>query len=87
MAQLIILLLLIIGVIVVMAVAFAGVSYVLGVHLHSRNGTIAVATERDPCAQSNADRDWYLSLPTWQQSAIMAWWWANRFQWAAKGCK
>jgi len=79
--------LLIIGVAVLMVAAFVGISYALGVHLHRRNGTIAFATERDPCAQCNADRDWYLTLPYWQQTAITAWWWINRFQWAAKGCR
>ena len=85
--QFITLLLLIVGVAVLMVVFFSAVSYALGVHLYSRGGTIALATERDPCAQCNADRDWYLALPYWQQTAITAWWWANRFQWAAKGCK
>lgn len=85
--QFIIVLLLIIGVVVVVAAAFTGISYAFGLQLYRRTGTIAVASEREPCAQCNADRDWYLSLPTWQQSAILAWWWANRFQWAAKGCK
>ena len=85
--QFILLLLLIIGVTVVMALVLAGISYAFGVQLHRRNGTLAVPTERDPCAQSNADLDWYLSLPYWQQYAITAWWWANRFRWAAKGCE
>lgn len=85
--QFILVLLLIIGVAVVMTAGFAGISYALGLHLYGRNGTIAVATERDPCAQSNADRDWYLTLPYWQQYAISVWWWVNRYQWATKGCK
>jgi hypothetical protein len=85
--QLILLLLLIIGVVVVMAAGFAGISYAFGMHLYRRNGTLAFATERDPCAQCNADRDWYLALPYWQQTVITAWWWANRFQWASKGCR
>jgi hypothetical protein len=85
--QLILLLLLIIGVAVVMTASFAGISYAVGLHFYGRNGTIALATERDPCAQCNADRDWYLSLPYWQQCVISAWWWANRLRWAAKGCK
>jgi len=83
--QFIMVLLLIIGVAVLMVACFIGISYALGVHLNRRDGTIAFATERDPCAQCNADRDWYLTLPSWQQTAITAWWWANRFQWAAKG--
>ena len=83
--QFILLLLLIIGVVVLMVAAFVGISYALGVHLYRRDGTIAFATERDPCAQYTADRDWYQTLPSWQQTAITAWWWVNRFQWAAKG--
>jgi len=55
--QLILLLLLIIGVAVVMTASFAGISYAVGLHFYGRNGTIALATERDPCAQCNADRD------------------------------
>lgn len=84
--QVIMILLLIIGVAVLMGAGFAGLSYALGMHLYRRGGTIAFASERDPCAQCNADRDWYLSLPYWQQIAVTAWWWANRVQWAAKGC-
>jgi len=85
--QIILLLLLIIGVAVLMVAGFAGISFAVGLHLYRRNGTIAFASERDPCAQCNADRDWYLTLPYWQQTAITAWWWINRFQWAAKGCR
>jgi len=85
--QFIMLVLLIIGVSVLMVAGFVGISYAFGMHLYRRNGTIAFATERDPCAQCNTDRDWYQTLPSWQQTAITAWWWVNRFQWAAKGCK
>jgi hypothetical protein len=81
------LIVLIIGVAVMMVVFLSAVSYALGVHLNGRGGTVAFASDRDPCAQCNADRDWYMTLPYWQQTAITAWWWANRFHWAAKGCK
>jgi hypothetical protein len=85
--QFLTLMVLIIGVAVVMVVFLSAVSYAFGVHLNGRSGTVALKSDRDPCAQSNADRDWYFSLPYWQQTAITAWWWANRFHWAAKGCK
>lgn len=85
--QVLTVLLLIVGVGVLAIAGFVGISYGLGVHLYRRDSTRFGATGRDPCAQSYADRDWYLALPLWQQTAITAWWWANRFQWAAKGCK
>lgn len=85
--QILTVLLLIIGVVVVMAAAFAGISYGLGVYVHSREGVMASPGDRDPCAQCVADRDWYMALPSWKQNALLAWWWANRFQWAAKGCR
>lgn len=85
--QILMVLLLIIGVVVVMAAAFAGISYGLGVYVHSHEGVMASLGDRDPCAQCAADRDWYMTLPIWKQNALLAWWWANRFQWAAKGCR
>ena len=85
--QVLLLLLLIIGVVVLTIAGFAGISFALGAHLYRRDGHRVVVTERDPCAQCNADRDWYLTLPYWQQTTITAWWWVNRFQWAAKGCR
>lgn len=80
-------LLLIIGVAVVMAAAFAVISFGFGVHLYGREGNRADPADKDPCAQCNADRDWYTSLPLWKQTAMTAWWWANRFQCVAKGCR
>jgi hypothetical protein len=85
--QVVMILLLIIGVSVLMAVGLSSISYALGLHLYRRDSTRFGAIERNPCAQCYADRDWYLTLPDWQQIAIAAWWWVNRFQWAAKGCK
>lgn len=85
--QFLTLLVLIIGVAVVMVVFLSAVSYAFGVHLNGRGGTVALASDRDPCAQCNADREWYFSLPFWQQTAITVWWWANRFHWASKGCR
>ena len=85
--QVLMVLLLIIGVAVLTVAGFMGISYALGVHLYRRDGTGSGSIEPDPCGQCNADRDWYLTLPYWQQTAIAAWWWVNRFQWAAKGCR
>jgi hypothetical protein len=85
--QILTVLLLIIGVVVLMAAAFAGISYGLGVTMHSREGVVASPGDRDPCAQCIADRDWYMTLPMWKQNALLAWWWTNRFQCAARGCR
>ena len=85
--QILMVLLLIIGVVVLMAAVFVGISYGLGVYAHSREGVMASPGDRDPCAQCIADRDWYMTLPLWKQNALSAWWWVNRFQWAAKGCR
>lgn len=80
-------LLLIIGVIVVMAAALLGISFAFGAHLYSRECARASASGADPCAQCNADRDWYLALPLWKQNVTAAWWWANRVTCASKGCR
>jgi len=80
-------LLLIIGVVVVMAAVFVGISYGLGVYLHTSAGVVPGPDDRDPCAQCIADRDWYMTLPLWKQNALSVWWWVNRYQWAAKGCR
>lgn len=85
--QVLMVLLLMVGAAVLTAAGLIGISYALGLHLYRRNGASSGVLERDPCAQCYADRDWYLTLPSWQQIAITAWWWANRFQWSAKGCR
>jgi hypothetical protein len=85
--QIVMVLLLIFGVVVLMAAAFAGMSYGLGVYVYSREGIMSSPGDKNPCAQCIADRDWYLSLPSWKQNALLAWWWANRFLWAARGCR
>lgn len=85
--QILMVLLLIIGVVVLMAAVFVGISYGLGAYMHSREGVMPSPGYRDPCAQCIADRDWYMTLPLWKQNALSAWWWANRFQCATKGCK
>jgi len=80
-------LLLIIGVIVVMVAALLGLSFAAGAHLNSRECPRASRAGADPCAQCNADRDWYLALPLWKQNITAAWWWANRVVCAGKGCR
>ena len=71
------------GVVVLMIAGFLGLSYAFGAWLNSRGA----AHEADPCAQCQADRDWYEALPVWQRSVVTAWWLTNRYQCAAKGCK
>ena len=80
-------LLLIIGVIVVMVAALLGISFAAGTHFYSREHPRVSSTDKDPCAQCNADRDWYLGLPLWKQNLTAAWWWANRVACASKGCR
>lgn len=73
------------GVLVLMLSATLGISYGLGALLRSR-GPQAAPTDADPCAQCQADRDWYDELPVWQRSLITAWWLAKRYQCVAKDC-
>ena len=82
-----VILLLIIGVIVVMAAALVGLSFGAGAHFYKRECPRAGHSGSDPCAQCNADRDWYLALPLWKQNLTAAWWWANRVACANKGCR
>jgi hypothetical protein len=80
-------LMLIVGVFVATVVALLGISYVLGLHLYSRECTQVARTGADPCAQCDTDRDWFQGLPLWKQNMVSAWWWANRIRCGAKGCK
>jgi hypothetical protein len=73
------------GVLVLMLAAALGISYGLGVLLRSRSAP-ADPSNADPCAQCQADRDWYDELPVWQRSLITAWWLAHRYQCVARGC-
>lgn len=66
-----------------MIAAVIGISYALGAYLNRRE---AVRTGADPCAQCQADRDWYEELPVWKRNVVTAWWLANRYQCAARGC-
>ena len=81
--QYVMVLLLMAGVIVLMIAGVLGLSYAVGAWLYSRDAAHA----GDPCAQCQADRDWYEELPLWQRSVVTAWWLANRYQCAAKGCR
>jgi len=80
-------LLLIVGVIVLMIAAVLGISYGIGAYLYSREGGRADPANTDPCAQCQADRDWYEDLPIWKRNVVTAWWLANRYTWAVKGCQ
>jgi len=79
-------LVLIVGVFVVMIAAFVGISYGLGHFFRSRTVAKTRVADKDPCAQCNADRDWYEGLPLWKQNAVSVWWWVNRIRCGAKGC-
>jgi hypothetical protein len=74
------------GIFVAMAAAIAGMSYALGLAMHSR-AALGGAIGTDACAQCEADREWYEGLPAWQRSLALAWWLANRYTCAAKGCR
>ena len=77
-------LMMIAGVTVLMLGGVLGISYALGAFLNSREGSRSSA---DPCAQCQADRDWYDELPLWKRNAVTAWWLANRYQCAVRGCR
>ena len=74
------------GVVLIMVAAIFGTSYLLGAAMRSGVAP-ADAAEADPCAQCQADRDWYEDLPMWKRNLALAWWLANRFACAAKGCR
>lgn len=80
-------LLLIIGVIVLMVAVVLGISYGIGAALNAREGVRADPANKDPCAQCQADRDWYEDLPIWKRNLVTAWWLANRYLCAIKGCR
>ena len=72
---------------VLMIAVVAGISYGLGWFFYSRQSVTARPEDTDPCAQCNADREWYDALPLWEKTVILVWWLVNRYTWAAKGCK
>jgi hypothetical protein len=73
-------------VLVVMVGVVLGISYALGAAMHSRAGGQAEPGNADPCAQCQTDRDWYEDLPIWKRNLVTAWWLANRYQCAVRGC-
>jgi hypothetical protein len=75
------------GVFLLMTAAVLGVSYALGALMRSQVGAGSSPSDADPCARFQADRDWYEGLPIWQRSLITAWWLANRYLCAARGCR
>ena len=85
--QYLMVLFLIIGIIVLMIAAILGISYGIGRFLNTRDGARADPSNKDPCAQCQADREWYEGLPIWQQNVVTAWWLVNRYQWTQKGCQ
>jgi hypothetical protein len=85
--ELLIALFVLIGVFVVMMAVGLGISYGFGSVLYDRERPRAEAGDTDPCAQCNADREWYEAMPGAKQIAVTAWWWVNRMTWASKGCR
>ncbi len=85
--QYLMVLLLIIGVVVLMVAAIMGLSYAIGAFMNSREGARAGPASTDPCAQCQADRDWYEELPIWKRNVVTAWWLVNRYSCAARGCR
>jgi hypothetical protein len=75
------------GVIVLMIAFVVGISYALGAYLNAREAVPAGPAGADPCALCQAARDWYEDLPIWKRNVVTAWWLANRYQCAVKGCK
>jgi len=75
------------GIVILVLAAVLGISYGIGAYLNSRSGKRVDAADKDPCAQCQADRDWYDELPGWQQIVVTAWWLVNRYLWSAKGCQ
>lgn len=79
--------LLMLGVFVFMTAAVLGISYGIGAYMNSREGLRAHSANTDPCAQCQADRDWYEELPIWQRNLVTAWWLVNRYMCAVRGCR
>lgn len=84
--QYLMVLLLMVGVFLLMVACVLGISYALGALLHSRRGDTADPANADPCSQCYADRSWYEELPIWKRNLVTAWWLANRYRCALRGC-
>lgn len=85
--QYLMVLLLLVVLFVAMVGAVIGISYGLGALLRHLGGEEADPADTDPCAQCHADRNWYEKLPIWERCVVTAWWLANRYRCAARGCK
>lgn len=85
--QYLMVLLLIIGVIVLMIAAVLGISYGVGAYMYSRDSVRPESGDTDPCAQCQADRNWYEELPIWKRNVVTAWWLTNRYMCATRGCR
>ena len=84
--QLLVILFLVIFITIVCIAALLAMSYAIGVRLNKTTGEKPDAENKDPCAQFQADYTWYKTLPDWQQTAAIGWWWVNRYQANQKGC-
>lgn len=85
--QYLMVLLLILGIVVLMIAIVMGISYGIGTFMNSRDGVRADPSNKDPCAQCQADRDWYEGLPILKQNVVTVWWLANRYTCSVKGCR
>ena len=84
--QVLMVLLLIFGIIVLMIAIIMGISYAAGTVLSAREGARVDPSNKDPCAQCNAERDWYEGLPPLKQNVVTVWWLVNRYLCSLKGC-
>ena len=84
--QVLMVLLLIFGIVVLMIAIIMGISYAVGTVLSAREGARVDASNKDPCAQCNAERDWYEALPPLKQNMVTVWWLVNRYLCSLKGC-
>lgn len=85
--QYLMVLLVMIGVVVLMIGMLIGVSYGLGTLMYARDSARAGPAAADPCEKCQADRNWYEDLPIWKRNVVTAWWLANRYRCAQKGCQ
>ena len=85
--QYLMVLFLIVCIIVLMIAIVGGISYGVGRFLNTRDGGKADPSNKDPCAQCQADREWYEGLAPGQQNLVTVWWLVNRYLCSAKGCQ
>jgi hypothetical protein len=73
------------GVLLLMVAIVLGISYLIGMTLRGHGSSVDPA-DKDPCSQCYADQSWYEGLPIWQRNLVTAWWLANRYRCALRGC-